>query len=51
MEDPDYDPEAEVVGNWKKVDLPEIPAVTGEEEEEVIIKMKSKIYRWRTEWK
>lgn len=21
-EDPNYDPEAEVVGNWKRVDLP-----------------------------
>lgn len=28
-EDADYDPEAEVVGNWKQVDLPEIPVVTG----------------------
>lgn len=30
--DEDYDPEAEVVGtNWKLLDLPEIPVVTGEE--------------------
>jgi len=29
--DEDYDPEAEVVGNWKLCDLPEIPVVTGEE--------------------
>ena len=29
-EDENYDPEAEVVGNWKICDLPEIPAVTGE---------------------
>jgi hypothetical protein len=27
----DYDPEAEVVGNWKLLDLPEVPVVTGEE--------------------
>ena len=32
-------------------DLPEIPTVTGEEEEEAVITMKSKIYRWRKEWK
>ena len=29
----DEDVEKEVVGNWKLVDLPEIPKVTGEEEE------------------
>lgn len=49
--DEDYDPEAEVVGNWKLCDLPEIPVVTGEEEEENIAKFRSKIYRWRGEWK
>jgi hypothetical protein len=31
-EDVDFDPEAEVIGNWKICDLPEIPTVTGEEE-------------------
>lgn len=29
-EDENYDPETEVVGNWKICDLPEIPTVTGE---------------------
>jgi len=29
-DDEDYDPEAPVVGDWKKVDLPEVPVVTGE---------------------
>lgn len=47
----DYDPEAEVVGNWKLCDLPEVPVVTGEEDEEMIWKARSKIYRWRNEWK
>lgn len=51
VEDLNYDPEEEVVGNWKKVDLPEIAVVTGEEEEETLITMRSKIYRWRKEWK
>lgn len=49
--DDNYDPEAEVVGNWKVCDLPEVPVVTGEEEEELVWKARSKIYRWRSEWK
>jgi len=36
-----------VVGNWKLVDLPEMPAVTGEEEEEELAKFRTKIYRFR----
>ena len=50
----DYaDPEAEVQGNWeKKVDLPEVATVTGEEEEDCIFKMRCKLYRFRQEeWK
>jgi Ran-binding protein 1 len=44
--------EKEVVGNWKIVDLPEIAVVTGEEQEEELAKLKSKIYRFRYgEWK
>lgn len=44
--------EKEVVGNWKIVDLPEIPVVTGEEQEEELAKFRSKIYRFRKqEWK
>ena len=41
-----------MVGAYNKlVDLPEIPVVTGEEEDELISKFRSKIYRWRKEWK
>jgi len=29
-DDENYDPEEEVRGNWKQIDLPEIPVVTGE---------------------
>ena len=45
--DEDYDPEQQVVGNWKLCDLPEIPVVTGEEEEQTVAKFRSKVYRWR----
>jgi Ran-binding protein 1 len=31
--------------------LPEVPVVTGEEEEDTIAKFRSKIYRWKGEWK
>lgn len=47
----DEDVEKEVVGNWKLVDLPEMPAVTGEEEEEELATFKTKVYRFRKEWK
>jgi Ran-binding protein 1 len=51
-DDEDEDVEKEVVGNWKIVDLPEIPVVTGEEQEEELAKFRSKIYRFRKqEWK
>lgn len=47
-DDGSYDPEETVIGaEWKQCDLPEVPVVTGEEDEEVVIKMRSKIYRWR----
>ena len=49
--DEDEDVEKEVVGNWKLVDLPEMPKVTGEEEEEELAKFRSKVYRFRKEWK
>lgn len=49
--DDNYDPEAEVVLDNKICDLPEIPVVTGEEDEEELAKFRSKIYRWRGEWK
>jgi Ran-binding protein 1 len=41
-----------VTGDWKLVDLPELPKVTGEEQEEEIAKFKSKIYRFHDkQWK
>ena len=43
----DYDPEAEVIGNWKICDLPVAPVVTGEEEEDTLLELISKVYRWR----
>ena len=43
----DYDPEAEVEGNWKAVDLPEVPVVTGEEQDDEVCKFRTKLYRWR----
>lgn len=39
------------MGNWKLLDLPEVPVVTGEEDDEEIWKARSKIFRWRSEWK
>ena len=56
------DPEEEVKGNWAKVvllqfakiqvDLPEVPVVTGEEDEDLIFKMKAKLFRFRDgQWK
>lgn len=48
----DEDVEKEVTGNWKIVDLPELPKVTGEEEEDEVTKFRSKVYRFRKgEWK
>jgi hypothetical protein len=49
----DYNPEDDKVeGDFKKVDLPEVPKVTGEEEEECLGSFRSKLYRWRNkEWK
>lgn len=52
-DDEDEDLEKEViVGNWKIVDLPEIPVVTGEEQEDEVAKFKTKVYRFRDkQWK
>ena len=53
-EDENYDPEAELNdwGNDKKLNLPEAPVLSGEENEEVIAKYRTKLYRWaKTEWK
>ena len=50
--DSDYDPEAEVEGNWQAVQLPEVPIVTGEEQDEEVSKFRTKLYRWReAQWK
>ncbi len=39
-------------GNFKKIDLPEVPKVTGEEQEKCLTSFRSKLYRWRNkEWK
>ena len=51
--DPNYNPEEEVAeGNWKIVDLPEVGAKTGEEDEDEVFKARAKLYRWREQqWK
>ena len=49
----EYDPEKEVDGGFTgQVSLPEMPVTTGEEEEDVVAKFRSKVYRWREkQWK
>lgn len=48
----DLNPEEEVKGDWKAVDLPEIEVKTGEENKELIYKGRGKLYRWSEEqWK
>lgn len=51
--DENYDPEAEVGGNWAvQINLPEVPLVTGEENDEVVEKFRSKLYRFvDKQWK
>lgn len=51
--DENYNPEEDKVeGDYKLVDLPEVPKFTGEEDEEVLAEFRSKLYRWRNkEWK
>jgi len=45
-------PEEEVKGDWKAVDLPEVAVVTGEENTDCIFKTRAKLYRWDDEqWK
>eukprot|EP00828_Plagiopyla_frontata_P005364 TRINITY_DN1213_c0_g1_i1.p1 TRINITY_DN1213_c0_g1~~TRINITY_DN1213_c0_g1_i1.p1 ORF type:complete len:189 (-),score=41.24 TRINITY_DN1213_c0_g1_i1:259-825(-) len=51
-QDENYNPEDEVIGNWETVNLPELPTITGEEDDEVLKKFRSKLYRWREkQWK
>jgi len=50
--DENYNPEEEVTGDWAQVNLPEVPVVTGEEDDECINSFRCKLYRWRNqEWK
>lgn len=51
--DENYDPEAEVGGHWAvQVNLPEIPLVTGEENDDLIVKFRAKLYRFADkQWK
>ncbi len=45
--DDNYDPEAEVGFDGPAGSkLPEVPIVTGEENEELVTKFRAKIYRW-----
>ena len=58
-QDENYNPEDEVIGNWQTINLPEIPTLTGilllikgifllgEEDDELLKKFRSKLYRWR----
>ena len=50
--DENYNPEDEVTGNWASVNLPEVPLVTGEEDDEVLAKFRTKLYRFTDkQWK
>ena len=53
IQDPDYNPEEEVVNtDYKIVDLPEVKVETNEGQEEVIFSAKSKMYRFTdNQWK
>ena len=43
----DYNPEEEFVGDFKPlVNLPEVKVSTGEENEEILLEIRSKFYRW-----
>lgn len=48
----DVNPEEEVKGDWKAVDLPEVEIKSGEEDKDLIYKGRGKLYRWHEEqWK
>jgi len=51
----DYNPEEENLdwaGAEKKLNLPEAPILTGEEDDEQLAKYRCKLYRWvKAEWK
>ena len=45
-------PEEEVKGDWKAVELPEVQVSTGEEDMDTIFKTRGKLYRWaEDQWK
>ncbi len=48
-----FDPEEEVVGDYKPlVNLPEVQISTGEEEEAIVLNIRTKLYRWDdSQWK
>jgi hypothetical protein len=51
-EETNDNPEEELaVGDWKIIDLPEVDAKSGEEDEELLFRARTKLYRWREEWK
>lgn len=43
----DYDPEAEIIGNWKIVDLPEVTIVPPEANYDILSKFNAKLFRWK----
>lgn len=48
----DVNPEEEVKGDWKAVDLPEVEIKSGEEDKDLIYKGRGKLYRWHEDqWK
>ena len=46
-----FNPEEEVDIKGGKVDLPKVEIKTGEEAEDLIFKLRARLYRWRAEWK
>jgi hypothetical protein len=47
-----FNPEEEVgIASTAKSDLPVVEIITGEEDEELIFKIRAKLFRWRDEWK
>jgi hypothetical protein len=41
----DFDPEIEVLGNWKIIDLPEITLVSPEANYDILHKFKGRLFR------
>ncbi len=53
MQQKTFDPEEEVVGDYQPlVNLPTVEVQTGEEEEAIVLNIRTKIYRWDdAQWK